>query len=201
MDSSSRKPMPNTPANSGAPTTPTTVVTSSANPSEPATLSMNCLTTSCGSFLRFSDRTGTNAWENAPSANSRRRKFGIRNATKKASAAALSPNRAANTVSRTMPNTRDSRVEPEVTIDDFSKPLGAELFGSDPGSDGGGDCIDRWKTREFSTCYWQLHQHASCVDGVSGLTFDPPESIVLAFFRVAKNGPKTMNPTPFIHFR
>jgi len=37
-------------------------------------------------------KTGTKAVENDPSANSRRRKFGIRKATQKASVAALAPN-------------------------------------------------------------------------------------------------------------
>jgi hypothetical protein len=51
--------------------------------------------------VRYSDSTGTKACENAPSANSRRRKFGMRNATKKASAAGPAPKLVAITVSRT----------------------------------------------------------------------------------------------------
>ena len=37
------------------------------------------------SFVFTSERTGMNAWDNAPSANSLRSRFGIRKATKKAS--------------------------------------------------------------------------------------------------------------------
>ena len=50
--------------------------------------------------LRYSERIGTNACENAPSANSRRSRFGMRNATKNASVAKPAPNARAMKKSR-----------------------------------------------------------------------------------------------------
>ena len=62
-------------------------------------------------FFRYSESTGTKAWENAPSANQRRRrKLGILKATKKASAAGPSPNTAAKTISRASPSIREINV-------------------------------------------------------------------------------------------
>jgi len=59
--------------------------------------------------------TGTNAAANAPSAVMRRKKLGMRNATKKMSAAARSPSRCANTTSRNKPVKRDSNVIAPIT--------------------------------------------------------------------------------------
>ena len=59
---------------------------------------------------RYWESTGTNACENAPSANSRRSRFGIRNATKNASVAMPAPNMRAITRSRKKPRTLDTMV-------------------------------------------------------------------------------------------
>jgi hypothetical protein len=58
----------------------------------------------------YSPRIGTKDWEKAPSANSRRRKFGNLKATKKASVSRPAPNAQAMTTSRTRPSTRESAV-------------------------------------------------------------------------------------------
>src|SRR6056300_1062829 len=78
-------------------------------------------------FLRYSESTGTKAWENAPSANRRRRKLGILKATKKASAAGPSPNTAAKTISRTSPSIREKNVIRETTRLDFATPVCFDL--------------------------------------------------------------------------
>ena len=58
-------------------------------------------------------RMGTKACENAPSANRRRSKLGMRNATWKASVQALAPKAAAISCSRTRPVMRESKVNKE----------------------------------------------------------------------------------------
>src|SRR5690606_30945312 len=73
------------------------------------------------------ESTGTKAWEKAPSANRRRRKLGILKATKKASAAGPSPNREANTMSRTRPRIRDRKVAAEVIAEDRNSRLPVAL--------------------------------------------------------------------------
>jgi len=70
----------------GAIRMPVTVMTSRIIASAPAVASIRDCSSS-GRFSRYSVNTGTKAWENAPSADRRRRKFGIRKATKKASSA------------------------------------------------------------------------------------------------------------------
>src|SRR5699024_1807256 len=67
------------------------------------------------SFSRVADKTGTNDCANAPSANSRRMKLGILNATRNASICGPAPNSTANSTSRANPNTRDVRVKPPTT--------------------------------------------------------------------------------------
>ena len=57
------------------------------------------------------ENSGTKAAEKAPSANSRRKKFGSLNATMKASATAPEPSTADSTMSRTKPTTRLSSVK------------------------------------------------------------------------------------------
>ena len=57
------------------------------------------------------ENSGTKAAEKAPSANSRRKKFGSLKATKKASATAPEPSTADSTMSRTKPATRLSSVK------------------------------------------------------------------------------------------
>ena len=61
-------------------------------------------------FSRYSVKVGTKADDMAPSANRSRSRFGIRNATLKASVARPAPNSVAITCSRTSPSTRDSSV-------------------------------------------------------------------------------------------
>jgi hypothetical protein len=56
---------------------------------------------------------GTNACENAPSANNRRKRLGMRKATLNASVAALAPKLAAMSCSRTKPVIRETRVSSE----------------------------------------------------------------------------------------
>jgi len=56
--------------------------------------------------VRYSVNTGIKAMVRDPSAKSRRKRLGIRNATKKASAAIPEPKSAAKTISRTRPRIR-----------------------------------------------------------------------------------------------
>ncbi len=72
--------------------------------------------------------TGTNAWLNAPSANKRRNKLGIRNATLKASVRALAPNVEAISNSRIKPVMRETRVKPETMDADLNSEAGREEF-------------------------------------------------------------------------
>ena len=58
----------------------------------------------------YSARIGTKACENAPSANRRRSRLGILNATKNASVAMPAPNTRAITASRTKPRMRETSV-------------------------------------------------------------------------------------------
>ena len=62
------------------------------------------------------------AWENAPSANSRRKKLGILKARKNTSASAPAPKKNATTISRTSPNTREIKVITDTRLLDFSSP-------------------------------------------------------------------------------
>ena len=95
---------------SGAATTPSTAATTSAMNSTLATQSTRARVSSGDCRLRYSPRIGTKACENAPSANSRRSRLGMRKATKKASVASPAPNTRAMKKSRTSPNTRDNSV-------------------------------------------------------------------------------------------
>ena len=79
----------------GAASTASAVSTISAASRVPATRSTRALTAAWSPRALYSARTGTKAIENEPSAESRRRKFGIRKATTKASIAGLAPNTAA----------------------------------------------------------------------------------------------------------
>src|SRR5690348_14492864 len=58
----------------------------------------------------YSPSIGTNACENAPSANRRRNRLGMRKATKNASVAAPAPKTQATSISRTNPRIRETRV-------------------------------------------------------------------------------------------
>src|SRR6188768_4042842 len=59
---------------------------------------------------------GTKAWENAPSANIRRRMLGRRKATSKASIAAPAPKKVALRLSRASPVMRETRVIPLTVV-------------------------------------------------------------------------------------
>src|SRR5699024_515065 len=111
----SANPGANTYTSTGAANTPTTVMASKIKPSVPATTSTSSCTSAVDSFSRVADKTGTNDCANAPSANSRRMKLGILNATRNASICGPAPNSTANSTSRANPNTRDVRVKPPTT--------------------------------------------------------------------------------------
>ena len=89
------KPGANSRITQGAASTATAVRTSKAAIRVPATRSTSSLTAAWSCFSLYSARTGTKAIENEPSADSRRMKLGIRNATTNASMAGLAPNTAA----------------------------------------------------------------------------------------------------------
>jgi hypothetical protein len=75
----------------GAATMPSAQVASKAQASTVATASINARVGASPSLARVAARIGTKACENAPSANSRRSRFGMRKATLKASVAAPAP--------------------------------------------------------------------------------------------------------------
>ncbi|GAE49683.1 hypothetical protein XPU_1215 [Xanthomonas arboricola pv. pruni str. MAFF 311562] len=79
-------------------------------PSVPDTRDISSRRSVCGRVSLTSVNTGTKAVANEPSANSRRRKLGIRNATQNASVTALAPKVVEIAWSRIRPNTRDTMV-------------------------------------------------------------------------------------------
>jgi hypothetical protein len=100
---------------SGAAMTPMSVITNRTTAKVPATSSTSSRTSSCERLCLYSLITGTKAWLNDPSANRRRRKFGILKATSQASMKAPAPKAAAKTISRASPVTREIRVAKPVT--------------------------------------------------------------------------------------
>ncbi len=102
--------------NTGAAATPITQVSSKAQLKRVATRSISSLVAASPSLARLAASTGTNAWLNAPSANRRRNRFGMRKATLKASVMALAPKVEAISSSRTRPVIRDTKVKSE-TVD------------------------------------------------------------------------------------
>ena len=94
----------------GAAATPTTQVANKAQARMVATALINSCVASSPCWLRVAASKGTKAWEKAPSANKRRKRFGMRNATLKASVAALAPKLAAISCSRNKPVTLETRV-------------------------------------------------------------------------------------------
>ena len=133
----------------GAPTTPSTQVTSSAHSSTVATASISACVTSSPSRARLSASKGTKACENAPSANSRRSRLGMRKATLKASVITLAPKAAATICSRTSPVMRDASVSRE-TVDAarsrFMEGMGWPIAGRERGRRA------RW-VREYRSAY------------------------------------------------
>ena len=112
------KPGAKTQTNRGAARMPTTVTTARTRPRTAAVWSTKALTSQGARRARYSDNTGTKAWENPPSANRRRKKLGMRKATMKASMPAPGPNATPSTTSRISPKTRDRPViRPTATVD------------------------------------------------------------------------------------
>jgi hypothetical protein len=70
---------------------------------------------SCVFFFRYSVKIGTKETVSEPSARSRRRRLGMRKATKKASVAMPAPKNPATTMSRMKPKTRESMVAAPTT--------------------------------------------------------------------------------------
>src|SRR5262245_32127739 len=89
--------------------TPRIEMTARTAPSVPATESTSSRTSSVVRFARYSATTGTNACENAPSANSLRNRFGIWFASTNTSIDTVGTAEA-YTTSRASPVMRDSRV-------------------------------------------------------------------------------------------
>ena len=88
--------------------------------SKVATWLINTWVASSPCCWRLAANTGTKAWLNAPSANRRRNKLGIRNATLKASVMALAPKVEAISSSRIKPVMRETRVKPETMEADLN---------------------------------------------------------------------------------
>ena len=108
---SSRNPGANTRITSGAATTPTAVTTNSTSASVPVVRSMSSRVSASERVARYSEITGTNACEKAPSPKRRRSRFGMRKATKNASVASPAPKILAMKKSRTKPRIRETSVK------------------------------------------------------------------------------------------
>ncbi len=89
---SSLEPGLNSSATCGVKISPSAVTSSKIPPRVPDTRDISARRSACGRVSLTSVNTGTKAVAKEPSANSRRRKFGMRNATQKASVVALAPN-------------------------------------------------------------------------------------------------------------
>ena len=105
----------------GAATTPIKVTTNNTTPIRAATWSTKSRVSSNERVFLYSERIGTNANEKAPSANKRRKRLGIRNATKKASVAMPAPKIRAINISLTNPRIRDTKVMLLTAAKDLSK--------------------------------------------------------------------------------
>ena len=79
-------------------------------PKQPKTRLIRIWTSAWVRLVLYSVNTGIKACENAPSANKRLKKLGIRKATTKVSKSLPAPNTFNRTISRTSPNTRDNIV-------------------------------------------------------------------------------------------
>ena len=101
----------------GATRMPTTLVATTTHASTVATESISRCVTSSPSAARVFASSGTKACENAPSANSRRSRFGMRKATLYASVQALAPKFAAMSCSRASPEMREASVSSEHAVD------------------------------------------------------------------------------------
>ncbi len=108
--SPSCQPGANRKVSTGAAMTPTRVTANRTRPNTPLTLATSSRTSSCDFCTLYSEMTGTKACENAPSAVRRRMKFGILNATRKASISGPAPKEIRYTMSRITPVTRERSV-------------------------------------------------------------------------------------------
>ena len=106
---SSKKPGANNMIKSGAASIPIAVMNNRMPPNVPDVSAIKFFSDWSGEFL-YSANTGMNACEKAPSANKRRRKFGILNATKNTSAPIPAPNILAMTISLKKPKIRERKV-------------------------------------------------------------------------------------------
>ncbi|MCY1529343.1 hypothetical protein D9M68_644800 [compost metagenome] len=111
----------------GAPATPSTQVAVSAQASTVAIWSTIWRVAASPSFSRTPASTGTKAWLNAPSANSRRSRLGMRKATLNASVRALAPKVDAISSSRTSPVMREASVSRETREADLNRDTGASV--------------------------------------------------------------------------
>ncbi len=118
--SSWRKPGAITDTNPGATRMPTAVIRRSIATSLPVIWSRKACVCSAVAVSLYSEKTGTNAWDNAPSPNMRRKKLGTRKATKNASATRPLPMMLAKAISRAKPLILESMVQPPVTAVDLS---------------------------------------------------------------------------------
>ena len=112
-ESKSCSPEAITHTSTGAPAMPSSVVATSAQKSTVATASIRPRVAASPSADRLAANMGTNACEKAPSANNRRSRFGMRNATLNASVCALTPKLEATINSRPSPVTRETSVSKE----------------------------------------------------------------------------------------
>ena len=103
----------------GAAITPMAVITNNIAANVPLVLAISSLR-SLSPRWRYSAKTGIKACAKAPSANKRRKKFGILKATKNTSAPMPAPNNRAITISRTNPSIRDKNVIMLTTIVDLN---------------------------------------------------------------------------------
>ncbi len=123
--------------NTGASTTPAAVTPNRISPRVPAVRSTSSRTSSRERPSSYSAKTGTKAWENDPAAKNRRKMFGMRNATKKASITTEAPKNRAKTMSRTRPRIRDSSVNDPTSPVERSRPRPV----TGPRGESGGDAI------------------------------------------------------------
>jgi hypothetical protein len=133
---SSRKPGANTRITIGAAITPISVIANSTSASVPVVRSSKSRVSAGERVARYSEITGTNACENAPSPKNRRSRFGILNATANASITGPAPNHVEKLMSRASPVTRDRNVNAATTPVDLnsrSDPAAGEPSAPDVG--------------------------------------------------------------------
>ncbi len=103
-------PSENTAASCGVKINPSAVISNNIPPKVPDTRAISSRRSACGRVSLTSVNTGTKAVANEPSANSRRRKLGMRKATQNASVTALAPKVVEIAWSRIRPSTREIMV-------------------------------------------------------------------------------------------